>query len=152
MLAAKDEVGANFYMYMAQTLGGYNDTVSRIEDISVIIGLTMARAQNGQVIIPFPLDHGVWSQRGSEIVNHLVTTYRAQTGFTGGFDLWVAGTVTPLAHKGLAGMGVAVTENVGEQLRMSYVRKLVTELSGGVFGYLDSVLERHSFDEFGELI
>ena len=29
----------------------------------------------------------------------------------------------------------------------SYVRKLVTELSGGVFGYLDSVLERHSFDE-----
>ena len=35
---------------------------------------------------------------------------------------------------------------------MSYVRKLVTELSGGVFGYLDSVLERHSFDEFGELI
>ena len=36
--------------------------------------------------------------------------------------------------------------------RRSYVRKLVTELSGGVFGYLDSVLERHSFDEFGELI
>ena len=34
----------------------------------------------------------------------------------------------------------------------SYVRKLVTELSGGVFGYLDSVLERHSFDEYGELI
>ena len=34
----------------------------------------------------------------------------------------------------------------------SYVRKLVTELSGGVFGFLDSVLERHSFDEFGELI
>ena len=39
-----------------------------------------------------------------------------------------------------------------EQLGLSYVRKLVTELSGGVFGYLDSVLERHSFDEFGELI
>ena len=36
--------------------------------------------------------------------------------------------------------------------KQSYVRKLVTELSGGVFGYLDSVLERHSFDEFGELI
>ena len=38
------------------------------------------------------------------------------------------------------------------QRSRSYVRKLVTELSGGVFGYLDSVLERHSFDEFGELI
>ena len=39
-----------------------------------------------------------------------------------------------------------------DQFEESYVRKLVTELSGGVFGYLDSVLERHSFDEFGELI
>ena len=39
-----------------------------------------------------------------------------------------------------------------QRYRESYVRKLVTELSGGVFGYLDSVLERHSFDEFGELI
>ena len=39
-----------------------------------------------------------------------------------------------------------------EPRKLSYVRKLVTELSGGVFGYLDSVLERHSFDEFGELI
>ena len=45
-----------------------------------------------------------------------------------------------------------VIENRLDVLRASYVRKLVTELSGGVFGYLDSVLERHSFDEFGELI
>ncbi len=118
VLAAKDEVGANFYMNMAQTLGGYNDTVSRIEDISIINGLTMARAQNGRVLIPFPLDHGVWSQRGSGILNHLVTTYRAQTGFTGRFDFWVTGTVTPLAHQGLAAMGITVTENVDERLRM----------------------------------
>ena len=41
---------------------------------------------------------------------------------------------------------------LNDRLYESYVRKLVTELSGGVFGYLDSVLERHSFDEFGELI
>ena len=41
---------------------------------------------------------------------------------------------------------------MGLEPTQSYVRKLVTELSGGVFGYLDSVLERHSFDEFGELI
>ena len=42
--------------------------------------------------------------------------------------------------------------NTSGRQETSYVRKLVTELSGGVFGYLDSVLERHSFDEFGELI
>ena len=47
-------------------------------------------------------------------------------------------------------VGVVRTGSAG--VSWSYVRKLVTELSGGVFGYLDSVLERHSFDEFGELI
>ena len=35
--------------------------------------------------------------------------------------------------------------------RGSYGRKLVTALSGGVFDLLDPVLERYSFDEFGEL-
>ena len=118
VLAATDEVGANFYMNMAQALGGYNDTVSRIEEITIIVGLTMARAQNGRVLIPFPLDHGVWTKRGSEIANHLVTTYRAQTGFTGGFDFWVTGTVSPMARQGLAAMGITVTENVDEQLGM----------------------------------
>ena len=55
-------------------------------------------------------------------------------------------------------MKLALEENVRRVVvtssnhAWSYVRKLVTELSGGVFGYLDSVLERHSFDEFGELI
>ena len=44
------------------------------------------------------------------------------------------------------------TAYIVDSRAQSYVRKLVTELSGGVFGYLDSVLERHSFDEFGELI
>ena len=34
---------------------------------------------------------------------------------------------------------------------VSYGRKLVTALSGGVFDLLDPVLERYSFDEFGEL-
>jgi hypothetical protein len=34
----------------------------------------------------------------------------------------------------------------------SYVRKLVAAISGGVFDLFDSVLERDSFDEFGELV
>ena len=47
---------------------------------------------------------------------------------------------------------LAMSAKQSTRMATSYVRKLVTELSGGVFGYLDSVLERHSFDEFGELI
>jgi hypothetical protein len=33
----------------------------------------------------------------------------------------------------------------------SYARKLVTAISSGVFDLLDPVLERHSFDDVGEM-
>ena len=33
----------------------------------------------------------------------------------------------------------------------NYARKLVTVISGGVFDLLDPVLERHSFDDVGEM-
>ena len=35
--------------------------------------------------------------------------------------------------------------------RMSYARNLVTAISSGMFDLFDPVLERHSFDEFGEV-
>ncbi len=35
--------------------------------------------------------------------------------------------------------------------KMNYARKLVTVISGGVFDLLDPVLERHSFDDVGEM-
>ena len=40
------------------------------------------------------------------------------------------------------------TIEIGE----SYCRKLVTVCSGGVLNLLDSVLESHSLDDFGEMI
>ncbi len=116
-LAASDETGANFFMNMAQTLGGYNDSVAPIEEIAAVAGLTVARAENGRALIPFPLDHGVWSERGSRVINHLVTNYRS-TGFRGGFDFWVTGTVSPRARQELAKTGITVSENMVERLQM----------------------------------
>ena len=36
--------------------------------------------------------------------------------------------------------------------KQSYARKLVTAISSGVFDLFDPVLERHSFDELGEVV
>ncbi len=77
----------------------------------------MARGANGRALIPFPLDHGVWSERGSRVINHLVTSYRS-TGFRGGFDFWVTGTVSPRARQELAKTGITVSENMDERLQM----------------------------------
>lgn len=115
ILSAQDEAGANFFMNMAQTLQGYNETVSPIEDIALVNGLTVARAKNGRALIPYPLDRGVWSKRGSTVLSHLKQTYEA-TGFKGKFEFWVTGTVSPLARQWLVGQDIAVTENVDEKI------------------------------------
>ena len=116
-LAAGDEVGANFFMNMAQTLSGYNDGVAQIDEIAAVAGVTVARAANGRALIPFPLDHGVWSERASRLLNHLVKSYRSP-GFRGGFDLWVTGTVSPRARQELARIGITVSENMDERIQM----------------------------------
>jgi hypothetical protein len=115
ILSAQDEVAADFFMNVAQTLQGYDETVSPIEDISLVNGLTIARAKNGRALIPFALDHGVWSERGSGVISHMKQTYEA-SGFRGKYDLWVTGTVTPRARRELVAMGIEVTENVDEKI------------------------------------
>ncbi len=115
ILSTQDEVAADFFMNIAQTLQGYDATVSPIEDISLVNGLTIARAKNGRALIPFALDHGVWSKRGSGVISYMKQTYEAN-GFRGKFDLWVTGTVTPRARRELAAMGIEVTENVDQKI------------------------------------
>lgn len=115
ILSAQDEVSADFFMNIAQTLQGYDETVSPIEDISLVNSLIIARAKNGRALIPFALDHGVWSERGSRVIMGMKQTYET-AGFRGKYDFWVTGTVSPLARQWLASQGIEVSENVDERL------------------------------------
>lgn len=115
ILSAQDEASATFYMNIAQTLQGYNETVSRIQEITVVNGLVVARALNGRALVPFPLDHGVWGQRGSRIINHMKQTTEAN-GFQGTYDLWITGTVSTRARRELTALGIEATENVDARI------------------------------------
>ena len=111
ILAARDEVSANFFMNTAETMRGYHETVSPITEITVVGGITFAKTQKGSALLPFPLDHGVWSQKASQVIDYLKSNYRSP-GFNGVIELWVAGTVSPLARQQLAIRGFTVVENV----------------------------------------
>ena len=116
-LSAQDEVAATFYMNIAQTIRGYHETVSPIRQISTMAGLTLALAKNGWVLIPFPLDHGVWTERADRIISHLRANYRAP-GFTGIFELWVTGTLSPLARQQFELRGIKVVENADKRIEI----------------------------------
>ena len=65
--------------------------------------------------MPFPLDHGVWSAKASQVIDYLKSSYKSP-GFNGVIELWVAGTVSPLARQQLAIRGVTVVENVDRRV------------------------------------
>jgi hypothetical protein len=119
VLAAKDEVGANFFQQMAETMLGYHNKVSPLDEIVIANGMVIAQAKNGSTLVPFPLDRGVWTARAQGILEGIQAD-RQTAGSKGNIDIWVTGTVSPLARQQLASRGFTVTENVDDQIGFLY--------------------------------
>lgn len=116
-LRADDEDSANFMQNMAEILAAYQQTVSPIQEI-VVPGILLARAANGTVLIPFPLDYGVWSVRAERVVKNTLAGHQTGSRGPGKFELWVTGTVSPLARKQLEAQGIKVVEKVDKRIGM----------------------------------
>jgi hypothetical protein len=116
-LLAEDEVEATFFVNTAQILRGYHEIRGRITGITMFDVLTVAQAQSGVAIVPFALDHGVWTANADRLSQHLRTAYKA-AGFNGRFELWVAGTLTPRAKQELQARGFTVVEQAGSQVEI----------------------------------
>jgi hypothetical protein len=114
-LAAADEVEADFFVNTAQILRGYHETQSKIVRITTWGPLTVAQTNAGAALIPFPLDHGVWTAHADQISRKLRADY-AVSGFSGRFEFWVRGTLSARAKEELRARGFEVTEEVGRRI------------------------------------
>jgi len=113
-LRATDEPSANFMQNMAEIMAAYP---SQIQEITAP-GIVLARAANGTVLIPFPLDYGVWTVRAERVVKNTLAGYKSTSGTPAGFELWVTGQVSPLARQKLEAQGIKVVENVDRRIGM----------------------------------
>jgi len=118
-LQAHDEDSANFMQNMAEILAAYRQTVSPIQEITAP-GIVLARAANGTVLIPFPLDYGVWTVRAEKVVKTTLASYKTPGRTPPKFEFWVTGTVSPLARKQLEAQGVKVVDHVDRRIGMMY--------------------------------
>jgi hypothetical protein len=114
-MAAADEVEANFFVNMAQILRGYHDKQSPITGITMVGPLTVAQTKAGAAMIPFALDHGVWTANADTLSRRLKTNYRAP-GFNGHFEFWVSGTLSAKGKQELQARGFTVVEQVGGRI------------------------------------
>ncbi len=115
ILAAADADGVNFFQGMAEIMRGYRDTVAPITDVTVLAGWTVAKSANGTALIPFPMDHGVWTKRAVRFGNYITVNYRPP-GFTGRFEMWLTGTVLAKAKSELLSRGIKVVEDVDQRI------------------------------------
>ena len=121
VLSAGDEEQANFFQYMAETMRGYQEKVSPIVTIKVVSGLVFARANDGSILVPIPVDYLVWTKRADRVSSESTKNYAASDpNAAGNFTLWATGTMTPLAKEQLGLKGVFVTENVYKKMEFSY--------------------------------
>ncbi len=114
-MAAADEVEANFFVNMAQILRGYHEKQGPIRGITMVGPLTVAQTKSGAALIPFALDHGVWTESADKLSQQLKASYRAP-GFNGNFEFWVTGTLSPNAKQQLQARGFTVVEQVGGRI------------------------------------
>jgi hypothetical protein len=115
-LSATDEESANFIQNIIETIRGYHETVSPIKEIMINSNLVLARAKEDTVLIPFPLDYGIWTENHEKLITNLIETNKKELGPDVKFDLWVTGTVSPLTRKNLGELGVQVAEKVYERI------------------------------------
>ncbi len=116
-LNAHDEDSANFIQNMAEILAAYQQTVSPIQEITAP-GNILARAGNDAVLIPFPLDYGVWTIKAERVVKNTLAGYQKPGQAPPRFELWVTGAVSPLARRQLEAQGIKVTEHVDRRIGM----------------------------------
>ena len=116
-LSANDEVDANFVTDMAQTLRNYHLSVEQIKTIKVFETFVLAETKSGKTIIPFPLDHGVWTRRAEKIFDTLISE---NPKYKGKFELWVTGTLSDRAKKELSARQIKVMEDIDKKYEYIY--------------------------------
>lgn len=113
-LAAEDEADANFYTQLAQILRGYHEGKSPLAQIAIVDGVFTARATDGSLLVPLPVDRVVWTANADAISQRLVAS-RA-SGATGTLDVWMTGTASPRARTELEKRGFAVSERIATKI------------------------------------
>ncbi len=114
-LAAQDEVGANYFQNVAEILSGYHRKVSPIAEVQVMLGVSIAQAKNGEAVMAFAWDHGVYEKAVGPRMDYFSKNFHP-AGFKGGLDVWTTGTISPKLREKAASHGFRVTEEVDKKV------------------------------------
>jgi hypothetical protein len=100
---------AAFRHRQADMYAGYNRKVKPIVSFEYLGQIAAARTKDGAVVINAPLDHLLWTAEMASFIEQAQQRLGALQGVTSR-ELWVAGTLSPLARSNLEATGWKIQE------------------------------------------
>ena len=119
-LSANDEESANFFQYVAETMKGYQLTVAPVREISAFGPLVFAKTAAGIVLIPLPIDRGIWTERAAQRVPDAIAAFKSVSPESRKFEVWLTGTASKRVKEEMERRGAKVMENVGKRIEFVY--------------------------------
>ena len=120
ILTKKQDI-AFFRQRLAEMFAAYHNKVEKIDrfqpvdDDSPVRGITIAVTQTGKAVMAVPLDYLVWTKLIAHVFSEIDETASAIPGVAGK-ELWLTGTLTPLANQQIQKAGWKVFHKTEEKL------------------------------------
>lgn len=99
-----------FRQRMAQMYAGYHRNVGRLERFAPFGKLVGARTGSGKIVLCFPVDYLVWTERTALAARDISASAGASV------ELWITGQLSAKARKGFQDLKWVVREHAGRQL------------------------------------
>jgi hypothetical protein len=111
---ATDESVAVFLRVRAQLLALYNEKEKSVASFVNVAGFPMFLTKAGVVVGIFPFDHVAWTAGFAQKTMTVSSAIKEMHGATGK-ELWITGTVDPVARKALDDRGWKVKDKFEDQ-------------------------------------
>lgn len=114
---AHDESTVFFRRRQAELMAGYHTNVSPVRRLIRLGKGSFVQKQDGKVVGIFPIDHLVWTKQVAR-TEALISRAITQLQNVPAKELWISGTMSPVARKNLEASGWTIKEDVLAQLTL----------------------------------
>lgn len=113
-LQAGDPLMAKIVTESVVMTAGYHKHIAPLKRLAPMARLAHGLKSDGSVVVVFPNDYIIWSEKVANLTGSLVE--KAKTVKGAGVEVWALGDFSPMARGKLEGMGWKVHTKVQEQL------------------------------------
>ena len=99
----------------ARMYASYHQQVQPIARFAAVGNLVVAHTRDGRAVVNVPLDYLVWTETLAQSVDNAEAQLKAQPA-KGGRELWLGGTISPLARKALESRGWKIFDKAADKL------------------------------------